>query len=70
MADGRPARAAELCLARRAAYRRVLAVVRSQSRRFVVSGSLAVSVHLGFPVEGVLELLLKPADAAAALAAL
>ncbi len=57
-------------LGQRAAYRRVLAVLKAQSLPFVVAGALGLSVYVGTLFEGDLELFVRPNDAPAVLAAL
>src|SRR3990172_5966129 len=61
---------APLPLGRRAAYRRVLAVLKAEKRRFLVGGGLGVSAHLARVVGEDLTVYLAPDDAAAGLAAL
>lgn len=45
-----------LSLGRRAMYRRVLALLGSQERPFVIGGALGLSLHLGRLIDGELEL--------------
>jgi hypothetical protein len=59
-----------LALPRRAAYRRVIAVLKARKLPFAVGGSLALSFHIGALVDGDLELLVPPADADAVRATL
>lgn len=59
-----------LALGRRAAWRRVIAVLKARKQRFVVGGALGLSLWLDRLVDGELELLVRPEEAAAALAAL
>src|SRR3972149_3256949 len=56
---------APLPLGRRAAYRRVLAVLKAEKRRFLVGGGLGVSAHLARVVGEGLTGDLAPAAAAA-----
>jgi hypothetical protein len=60
-----------LPLARRAAYRRVLAVMKAQRLPCLVVGAIGLSLHLGRLVDdGALELAVRPRDAAAILQAM
>src|SRR6185503_17027222 len=45
-----------LSLGRRAMYRRILALLGSQERRFVIGGALGLSLQLGRLIDGELEL--------------
>jgi hypothetical protein len=57
-------------LGQRAAYRRVLAVLKAQSVPFVVAGALGLSMYVGQALDGELEVLVHPINAQAMLAAL
>jgi len=60
-----------LALAQRAAYRRVLAVLKAQRLPFLVVGQIGLSLHLGRLVDqGKLELAVRPVDREAVLAAM
>ena len=60
-----------LSLAQRAAYRRVLAVLKAQRLPFLVVGAIGLSIHLGRLVdEGALEVTVRPVDAEAVMAAM
>jgi hypothetical protein len=51
-----------LSLGRRATYRRILALLGSQSRPYVIGGALGLSLHLGRLIDGQLEIYLRAAD--------
>jgi hypothetical protein len=59
-----------LSLGRRAAFRRVLAVLKAQPSPFVVAGAVGLSLHLGQLIDGELEVYLRPDDIEAALESL
>lgn len=70
-AGDRPALdAATFDLGRKAAYRRVLGLLKSKDQPFVVGGSLGLSVHAGQLFDGPLEILVPAPAADGALAAL
>lgn len=56
-------------LGRRAAYRRVLGLLKAREQPFVVAGALALSCHLGHRIDGDLDLIVPEPFAATALAA-
>jgi len=56
-----------LSLGRRAAYRRVLAIMGAQPNPFVVSGALGLSLQLGRLIDGDLEICMHAEDMPAAL---
>ncbi len=56
-----------LSLGRRAAYRRVLALVGGQPNPFVIGGALGLSLQLGRLIDGELELCMRAEDVPAAL---
>jgi hypothetical protein len=56
-----------LSLGRRAAYRRVLALVATQPHPFVIVGALGLSLQLGRLIDGELELCMRAEDVPAAL---
>jgi hypothetical protein len=66
-----PTEEESLPLAQRAAYRRVLAVLKAQRLPFLVVGPIGLSVHLGRLVDqGQLEIAVRPVDREAVLAAM
>jgi hypothetical protein len=66
-----PAEEEVLPLAQRAAYRRVLAVLKAQRLPFLVVGQIGLSLHLGRLVdEGKLEIAVRPVDREAVLGAM
>lgn len=56
-----------LSLGRRAAYRRVLAIMGAQPNPFVISGALGLSLHLGRLIDGDLEICMRAEDMPTAL---
>src|ERR1051325_1562323 len=56
-----------LSLGRRAAYRRVLAIMGAQPNPFILSGALGLSLQLGRLIDGDLEICLNAEDVPAAL---
>ncbi|MBI4510898.1 MAG: hypothetical protein HY698_14795 [Deltaproteobacteria bacterium] len=53
----------QFSLASRAAYRRVMAVLKGRKRPFLVGGAIGISAQIGIVVDGDLELLVRPSDA-------